>query len=607
MAGARSHTDVARPAKNKWRKRLFGATALVFAAIAAALGYAYLRGGKDDPPEVRSNMLPPENESFLIGSPLAGFALSHDGSRLAFFSQSAEGKMGLWVRALNSTAAQEVAVNESGAYPFWSPDGHSIAFFSDGKLKRVPSSGGPAQVICDAASGRGGTWNSRGVIVFAPSTMGPLYRVPATGGAPVPVTKLDTSLGETTHRWPDFLPDGGHFLYLARQISDTQPASIFVGSLDSPSRKKVLDSLTESVYGAPGYLVFARKATLFAQRFDPRALNLTGEPAPIVQDAAMQFGVWRSGFTVSQAGNLTYGSNAAADVELIVTDRSGRRLSSLETTEFPNFVRLSPDGLKVAVGEQPDGGSEPGGIRIYDLSKRVRSKFTFGEMIMNPIWSPDGSQLAFSSARTGVFNVYLKPATGAAEEQPLHATTDDERPQSWSPDGRYIVLDSRPQSRLGLPQIAILPMTGDRKSFPYLHSAHINSGGQVSPDGRWLAYGSNETGRMEVYVSSFPQAKGKWQVSFTGGQFPRWRKDGRELFYCRIDSALVAAEVTPGRGSFAVGSATQVTETRTFHANLAAPYDVFPDGQRIIMRAVKSQSMHPPLTLITNWTAELKK
>ena len=217
-----------------------------------------------------------------------------------------------------------------------------------------------------------------------------------------------------------------------------------------------------------------------------------------------------------------------------MTDRSGKRLSSLETTGIPAYLHVSPDGLKVALAENSAGG-ETLEIWIYDLSKRARSKITIGGRGVSPIWSPDGSQLAFSSVRTGMANMYVKPATGAAEEQPLHATTDDERAQSWSPDGRYLVLDSRPQSRLGLPQIAILPMMGDRKPFPYLNSAHINSGGQVSPDGRWLAYGSNETGRMEVYVSSFPQAKGKWQVSFTGGQSPRWCKDGRELFYSRTD------------------------------------------------------------------------
>jgi Tol biopolymer transport system component len=604
IAEAESHAGAsvgALPAaKSKIGKPLLAAMLLALAALGGAWGYAYLRGKVDDAPEIRASILPPENESFLIGSPIAGFAL-HDGRRLAFFSQSVEGKMGLWVRVLNSTAAQELAPNVTGMFPFWSPDGRWIAFFADGKLQRVSSSGGPVQVICDAtATPRGGAWNSRGVIVFAPSSMGPLYRVPASGGVPVPVTKLDTSLGETTHRWPDFLPDGVHFLYVARQTSEMQPAGVYVGSLDSPSRKKVLDSLTEAHYVTAGYLLFAREATLFAQRFEARTLNLLGEAAPVVQDAGMQNYVMRSGFTVSQAGNLIYGSsNIPVDVELIVTDRSGKQLSSLETTGFPANVRLSSDGLKVAV--------ESSGIWIYDLSRGGRSKLTFGGRNASPIWSPDDSQLALSSTRTGAFNLYVKPTTGAAEEQPLHtATTDDERAQSWSPDGRYIVFDSRPQSRLGLPQIAILPMTGDRKPFLYLNSAHINSGGQVSPDGRWLAYGSNETGRMEVYVSLFPQAKGKWQVSFTGGQFPRWRKDGRELFYCRTDGALMVAEVTPGRDSFAVGSATQVTERRIFQGNNLAPYDVFPDGQRLVMPAVKSESMHAPLTLMTNWAAELK-
>jgi Tol biopolymer transport system component len=303
----------------------------------------------------------------------------------------------------------------------------------------------------------------------------------------------------------------------------------------------------------------------------------------------MQAHALRSGFTVSQAGHLVYGSsNVAGDLEIIVTDRSGTQLSSLETTGIPSYVRISPDGHKVAVAELEPGGTTS--IWIYDLGSRARSRFTFaGGIDTNPVWSPDGSQLALASSRTGTFGVY------------------DERIQSWSSDGRYVVLDSRPQSRLGLPQITILPLTGDRKSLPYLNAPYINAGGQVSPDGRWLAYAANESGRMEVYVSSFPRAKGKWQVSSTGGQAPRWRKDGRELFYCRADGALMVAEVTPGKDSFVVGSAKQVSERRVFQTIYYAPYDVFPDGQRIIMPAVKPQSVHAPLTLVTNWIAELNK
>jgi Tol biopolymer transport system component len=610
IAEVRLHAGGITPAAtSKWRERLLAAAALLFAAIAAGLGYAYLRGTVYDPPEVHSSILPPENESFLNGSPGAGFALSNDGTRLAFFAQAVEGKIGLWVRPLNSRAAHEVAPDEAGMFPFWSPDGRWVAFFADGKLKKVPSSGGAVQVICDAPLGRGGAWNSQGEIVFAPSQFGPLYRVPASGGVAAPVTMLDTSLGENTHRWPDFLPDGRHFLYLARQLADMQPAAVYLGSLESASRRKIIDSLTEARYASPGYLVFARKATLFVQQFNSGHLSLEGGAVPLVQDAGMQGGVGRSGFTVSQVGHLVYASSkAAVDVELIVMDRSGKRLSSLETTGIPASVRVSPDGHKLAVSEsEPVSGTSA--IWISDLSTGSRSKFTFaGGQNSIPVWSPDGSQLALSSSRTGTFKTYVKPVTGAEEEQPLNPTgTDDERVQSWSPDGRYIVFDSRPQSRLGLPQIAVLPLTGDRKPSIYLDATHMNAQGQVSPDGHWLAYTANESGRMEVYVSSFPHPKGKWQVSFTGGQFPRWRGDGRELFYCRTDGALMVVQVSARKDSFTVGSSTQVAERRIYQPLVSAPYDVSPDGQRIIMPAVKPLPVHAPLTLVTNWTAELKK
>jgi serine/threonine protein kinase/Tol biopolymer transport system component len=610
IAEAGSHAGALPAVKSKLRNRLLGAAALVLAAIGGGLGHAYFRGAVDGPLEVRSSILPPDNLSFLTGVSTSGFALSNDGTRLAFCAQSVDGKMGLWVRSLSSTAAQELVGSETGAFPFWSPDGRWIAFFAGGKLKKVPSSGGAVQVICDAPLGRGGAWSPQGVIVFAPSTAGPLYRVSGNGGLAAPATRLDASLGETTHRWPDFLPDGVHFLYVGRQLSDKQAAGVYAGSLDSLLHKKVLDSLTEAHYVAPGYLVFARKTTLLAQPFDAGNLNLTGDAVPIVQDASIQSGALRSGFSVSQAGHLTYaGSNIAADLEFIVTDRSGRRLSSLETPGIPAHVRISPDEHKVAVSVV-DLDSENSTIWLYDLGSGLSERFTFaGGKNLNPVWSPDGSQLALTSSRTGSQNVYLKSATGAAEEQPLHptGTEEDERVQSWSPDGRYLVLDSRPQSRLAVPQIAILPLTGDHKPFLYINSPYASSSGQVSPNGHWLAYASNESGRGEVYVSSFPQAKGKWQVSFTGGQFPLWRKDGRELFYCTLDGALMEAEITPGKDSFVVGSRKQMFDRRIYQNSLGATYDIFADGQRLIISGVKPQPMHAPLTLVTNWTAELRK
>jgi len=612
IAEGGSQTGVPAPvaARRKNRERAVAAAALVFALAAVILGVAYFRRPVNDAPSLRSSILPPDNTSFVGGVAASGYAFSPDGTRLAFSVQSVEGKSGLWMRSLNSLTAQEMAGTENGTLPFWSPDGQWVGFFADGKLKRTPAAGGSVQVICDAPMGRGGTWSARGVIVFAPTIGGPLFRVSENGGVPTAVTQLEPSTGETTNRWPDFLPDGVHFLYLGRQTSSasTRPSAVYVGSLDSLSHKKILDVLSEAQYAAPGYLVFGRNTTLFAQRFDASSLSLAGEEEPIAGDVSVQINMLRTGFAVSQTGQLVYSSSgSASDIELIVTDRSGKQLSTLETAGNYLYLRLSPDGQKLAAAETDllNGGST---IWIFDLRSNVRSRFTFSNgMNTTPAWSPDGSQVEFASSRSGAFNVYVKPVTGVAEEKQVHAAPEDERPQSWSPDGRFLILDSRPQSRQNSPEIAVLPLMGNGKPFSYLNASYANSGGQLSPDGRWLAYVSNESGRAEVYVTAFPQAKGKWQVSSVGATTPRWRRDGRELFFCRTDGLLMAAEVAAGKDSFMVGSIKPLSERRVFQTFYSATYDVFPDGQRFIMAAVKPEAIHAPLTLVTNWTAELKK
>ena len=599
---------VAPKATRRSREFLLAAVALICALVALILGAAYLRRPATEPAAVRSSILPPPNTSFVGGVAASGYAFSPDGTRVAFSVQSVEGESGLWVRPLNSITAQELAGTENGALPFWSPDGQWIGFFADGKMKKVPVSGGSAQVICDAPIGRGGTWNGQGTIVFAPTIGGPLFRVSANGGVPTAVTQLDPASGETTHRWPDFLPDGVHFLYLGRQTSSTEPSAIYVGSLDSLARKKILDTLSEAQYAAPGYLVYGRNTTLFAQRFDTSSLSMVGDAQPIAGDVSVQINMLRTGFAASQTGQLIYASSgSASDIELIVADRAGKQLSTLEDTGNYLVLRLSPDGQKLALSETDlvSGGST---IWIFDLRSNARSRFTFGNgMNTTPAWSPDGSQLAFSSSRSGPFNAYVKPITGATEEKQVHASPDDERPQSWSADGRFLILDRRPQSRQNNPEVSILPLTGDAKSSSYFNASYPNSGGQISPDGSWLAYVSLESGRPEVYVTPFPQGKGKWQVSSMGATTPRWRRDGKELFFCRTDGILMAAEVTTGKDSFAVGSIQPLSERRVFQTFNSATYDVFPDGQRFIMSAIKPEAIHAPLTLVTNWTSEMKK
>src|SRR5215469_2000602 len=612
IAEGGSQTGVPAPvaARRKNRERALAAIALVLAVAVVALSFAYLHRPTNDARSLRSSILPPENTSFAegVGTSTVGYALSPDGTRLVFSARSVEGKSGLWMRSLNALTAQELAGTENGILPFWSPDGQSAGFFANGKLKKTLASGGSVQEICDAPLGRGGTWNAQDVIVFAPTMGGPLFRVSANGGVPTPVTQLDPSTGETTHRWPDFLPDGVHFLYLGRQTSPARPSAVYVGSLDSFSHKKILDVISEAHYGAVGYLLFGRNNTLFAQRFDANSSTLKGEAEPVAGDVTTDdVRNLRTGFSVSQSGELVYSSSGTSDAELIMTDRSGKQLTVLETSGNYNYLKLSPDGQKLAVSEidRLTGGSA---IWIFDLKSSVRFRFTFGTGVnANPVWSPDGSQVAFMSSRGGAFNVYVKPMSGAVEEKALHASPDDERPQSWSTDGRFFILDSRPQSRQNSPEIVVLPLTGDGKPFSYLNASYANSGGELSPNGRWLAYVSNETGRSEVYVTAFPEAKGKWQVSSSGATTPRWRSDGRELFFSQIDGILMAAEVTAGKDSFTFASIKPLSDRRVFQGATSSTWDVFPDGQRFVMAAIKPEGIHAPLTLVTNWRAELKK
>jgi eukaryotic-like serine/threonine-protein kinase len=587
----------------RWRDVVLGGLVLVLATLFFA--YAYFHRHVDQPAPTATSILPPANTAFSLG-----YALSPDGTRLSFVAQSMDGKRSLWIRPLNSLVAQELPGTGDASFAFWSPDSQWLGFFAGGKLKKVLANGGAVQEICDAPNGRGGTWNSRGVIVFAPSINAPIFRVSAGGGTSTSVTQLDPATGETTHRWPDFLPDGVHFLYLARQTSPKQPAGVYIGSLDDSLRKKVLDGPSNARYVEPGYLLFVRTTTLFAQRFLLRDLKVEGEEIPIVSDVQrIEGGALWAGVDVSPTGQIIYRSTGyESDTELIVTNRSGKLISSFPAEGIVSTVSLSPDGQKMAVSEYPNS-AVISSLWIYDLARQLRTQFTFsfsGSLLGYPMWSPDGSQLAFATSRTGPFNMYLKPANGAAEEKAIHPSPDDERPQSFSPDGRYLVYDRRPTSRLGIAEIMILPLMGEQKPYSLLNAPYANWGGQVSPDGRWIAFVSDQSGRNEIYVSTFPEIRGRWPISTAGGRTPRWQRDGRTLYYARSDGVLMATEVTPGAGFFSVGASVPIPERHLAWAAFDAPYAVFPDGQRFVAASVKEGSLHAPLTLLTNGTTALK-
>jgi Tol biopolymer transport system component len=504
--------------------------------------------------------------------------------------------------------AQELAGTENGIIPLWSPDSQWIAFFANGKLRRIPAGGGTVQVICDAPAGRGGSWNADGVIVFAPGITGTLQKVSAGGGTPTPVTQLDESTGEQTHRWPEFLPDGKHFLYLARQTSEKQPSAVYVGSLEGNFRKKVMDGTSNAQYVQPGYLLFVKDETLLAQRFKLSTLSVEGDAISLATDVSRITGSIWDGVTASHNGKIVYSPEGfESDLELMVTDRTGNPLSTFRANGLSAPLRVSPDGKKVAWAEYT-GDKATAGVWIHDLASHLSTRLAFTDAFYSGLaWTPDGTQVAYASTKSGPFNMYVKALSGGEEEKPIHASPDDERPRSWSPDGKYLVYDRRATARRGVSEVMVLPLNGAGEPYSLLNAPYANQTGQVSPGGKWIAFSANQTGKTEIYVTTFPKAKGLWQVTTTGGTSPRWRHDGLALFYVGSDGVIKSTDVKAGADSFQVSASTDVMQRHLSPYSLEALFDVFPDGQHFIIGSVREGKLHSPLTLITNWAAELKK
>jgi len=493
---------------------------------------SYLSRAPVDERVFKLSVLPPEKANMTGIVP--AMALSPDGRRLAFFASS-EGQSLLWVRSLDSLSIQALAGTEGAvgaSPPFWSPDSRFLGFFAGGKLKKIDASGGPPQTVCKAAAeSRGGTWNRYGVIVFSLDPFGPLYRVSAAGGEPIPVTALDQSRLETSHRWPYFLPDGRHFLYFVRS-SQAESGGIFVGSLDGKETKRLLATTLNAAYAPPGFLLFLRNETLMAQPFDSKELQLTGEPFPVAERVAFNPGLGRGAFSVSENGMLAYRSGSGQINQPLWFDRGGKQIGSLGAAGLYLTLWLSPDETRAAV-DRSDPQTGTNDIWLFDLLRGIPSRFTTDPANdSNPLWSPDGSRIVFTSNREGVRSLYQKIASGAGNEEVLLKSSEEKVPDDWSLDGLFIVyqtLNSKTKWDLW-----VLPMSGERQPFPFLQTDFNEQEAQFSPDGKWMAYTSDESGAPEVYVQTFPASGGRWRVSTGGGSQPKWRRDGRELFlHCR--------------------------------------------------------------------------
>ncbi len=457
--------------------------------------------------------------------------------------------------------------------------------------------------------GVGGTWNRDGTIVFAPVPTSVLYRVAASGGKPVPVTKLDASRHETAHRYPRFLPDGRHFLYMAANLAgppDDAANAIRVGSLDGRVDKELVRTLSNAGY-ASGHLLYVREGTLLAHRFDLSRLEVEGEPVPAVQKVGLA--TWQSFslFSASDNGVLVTSPRFAPSSRLLWLDRSGKEAGSVGESAPFGSARLSPDGRKLAV-DAYDPVRDTSDIWVYDTASGVGTKFVSGTQAheVNPVWSPDGSRIVFASDRKakGVGNdLWIKPLEGGKEELFVGAA-DQRTPEDWSGDGRFLSCNVIPVHGRRTNQLWILDTGAGNRASPFAAEALNQGNSRFSPDGRWIAYDSNESGRTEVYVRPFPAGSGTWQVSTAGGAFPHWRRDGKELFFLSGDFKLMAVPVSAD-AKFHAG--TPVPLFAVHPSGAGTVYDVSSDGQRFLVNSLATDLGSPPLDLFIHWTALLPK
>jgi serine/threonine protein kinase/Tol biopolymer transport system component len=572
--------------------------AILFLIAAGVLGYLYRTAVSKVEPTVEFTIPLPARGSFEPSPP----AISPDGRTIAYSVRDSTGKTLLWVRPLASSVARPLEGTEEASFPFWSPDSRYIGFFTIGTMKRVEAAGGSPQTVCDAADARGGTWSSDGVIVFAPGYNTGLLQVSASGGsAPSPATLLDTANLETTHRLPFFLPDGRHFLYYCR--SSGEKSGVFLASLDNPHGKFLCDSRTNAQYAPPGYLLYVREKSLVAQRFDPDKGECSGEPVSVSEDVGYRQNWGAAAFAVSQNGVLVIASGGSGERELIWFDRGGAMLGRTGVGgQVFDFV-LSPDEKRL-VFRKIDPSTRNQDLWLLDLARSTQSRFTFDPDIDDdPVWSPDGSTIAFDTQPNGLANLHTKAATGAGRPELLLRSPAPNFTLDWSRDGRYIVYQQDDPKTKG--DLWLLPLTGDKKPVVYLQTEFDETDARFSPDGQWLAYASDENGKYEVFIQHVPRTGGKWQVSISGGAAPSWRRDGKELYYLGPDKKLMAVDIRVNGTGIEAGIPSALFETTV--DTYAAPnrYAASNDGRRFLVNNSGDAANTRPITVVLHWLSRV--
>jgi len=607
MAGVTTATEGRKIAG---MSRLFGnarlawiVAALFLLALVTALGLAlfYIRQPSPEAQVARLSInLPPGTTTVANTAPV--LALSPDGRRLVFGASDAAGKSQLWLRPLDSFATQPLSGTDGAAFPFWSPDGRHIAFFVDNKLKKLDVGSGVIETICQGGAGQGGDWNRDGVILFSEGDGTGLSRVNAAGGKPEAVTEMDAADEERVHNFPSFLPDGKHYLF---HIRGGDNPGIYVGSLDAGDRKLLIPlsadgaNATRAVWSPQGYILYAlNRRTLLARAFDPDRLELQGEPFRVAENVIVsQAGNAR--FAISANGVLAFIQGGAADtVQLTWRDRNGKRLGVIGPAAPWLTFRLSPDERFAAlIRDEPNRLSS---LWLLDLLQGATTRFITEGNNGEPVWSPDGKQLTFFSARNSPPTLFLKPLAGNVPEERLLQSRFQSSPASWSPDGKSLIYGIF--SPLTRGDIWLLPLSGERKPQPLFQTKSNERFGRVSPDGNWLVYQSDESGSNEIYVTQFPQPARSWRISTSGGVNPFWRGDGKELFFVS-GNKLMAVSI----GSVSGGAEFQAGTPQPLFEIEGINYAPGRDGQRFLTGVVTEKAPVPPINVVLNWTAVLKR
>jgi Tol biopolymer transport system component/predicted Ser/Thr protein kinase len=584
--------------------------ALLLGAAVSGLAIWNLRPAPTPQPVSRLMVtLPPGQQLAGLDSGPA-VALSPDGTRLAYVARQGSTQQ-LYLRAMDNLEAKPMPDTEGAINPFFSPDGQWLGFFAGGKLKKVSVSGGAALTLGDAAQPRGASWGSQGIIAFTPQNVSALQQVQDAGGAPQPLTRLEK--GEVSHRWPEFLAGGKAVLFASSSTNANWINSqVAVQSVGTGERRNLIQGATQPRYAPSGHLVYAQGGNLMAVPFDPQRLTATGTAVPMVEGVLKSPISGAAQYSFSATGSLVYvsGGVQSAQSRLVWVNRNGAEQPVAAPARAYLNPRLSPDGRRVAVGIT----EEESQVWLYDLARETLTRFTFeGNVNGYPAWTADGKRIAFQSNKEGLFTIFWQLADGSGGLERLTTSDYNQTPNSWSPGGQLLAFHEvnlttqRDIWVLGMGDPS--PGSGQvRKAQPFLRTPFNESASRFSPDGRWLAYTSDESSRFEIYVQPYPGPGGKWQISTEGGTEPAWNRNGRELFY-RSGDKMMAVDIAT-QPTFTVGKPRMLFERQYVPTPATLPnYDVSPDGQRFLMLKPAEQAQAAPtqINVVLNWLEELKR